>query len=102
MTAEQIKLSKQIRLTGDIEGVSYLVLLGIAMPLKYYAGMPEAVRVVGMLHGILFIAFFYMVFRGWTNLRMGFGWVLYAVFLSVVPFGTFLLHYQLKNRETVG
>ena len=39
------------------EGVSFLVLLGIAMPLKYFANMPKAVSVVGMIHGILFVAF---------------------------------------------
>jgi integral membrane protein len=42
---------------GLIEGISFLVLLGIAMPLKHFAEMPEAVRIVGWMHGILFIGF---------------------------------------------
>ena len=46
---------RQLRIIGLIEGVSFLVLLGIAMPLKYLAGMPRAVSAVGMAHGVLFI-----------------------------------------------
>jgi integral membrane protein len=46
-----------LRRVSMAEGISYLVLLGIAMPLKYWAGMPMAVRVVGSLHGLLFVVF---------------------------------------------
>ena len=45
----------RVRLAGFIEGVSYITLLGIAMPLKYYADKPEYVRINGMIHGVLFI-----------------------------------------------
>jgi integral membrane protein len=38
-----------------VEGASLVALVGVAMPLKYYAGLPEAVRVVGMAHGALFL-----------------------------------------------
>jgi integral membrane protein len=48
---------KRFRLIAMLEGISYLVLLCIAMPLKYYAGMPGAVRIVGMAHGVLFVAY---------------------------------------------
>ena len=44
------------RVIAVLEGVSFLVLLGIAMPLKYYAALPSAVRVGGSLHGLLFVA----------------------------------------------
>jgi integral membrane protein len=46
-----------LRRTAVIEGVSFLVLLGIAMPLKYVWAEPMAVRIVGMLHGVLFLIF---------------------------------------------
>jgi integral membrane protein len=46
-----------LRLTGFLEGTSFILLLGIAMPLKYLAGRPEAVSVVGMAHGVLFVAY---------------------------------------------
>ncbi len=46
---------RYLSLLALIEGASLVALIGIAMPLKYLAGMPEAVRVVGMAHGTLFL-----------------------------------------------
>ena len=46
-----------LRAAGLAEAVSFLVLLGVAMPLKYLAGMPQAVKVVGWAHGLLFMGF---------------------------------------------
>lgn len=46
----------RVRLLGLIEGWSFVVLLFIAMPLKYFAGQPMAVKIVGMAHGVLFLA----------------------------------------------
>lgn len=74
-----------------IEGVSYLVLLFIAMPLKYLLDMPLAVRITGGVHGFLFVAFcaallWVMLARGWPLLR-----AILAFVSSLVPFGTFVL-----------
>jgi integral membrane protein len=81
----------RLRLVGKIEGVSYLLLLGIAMPLKYYAGIPEAVKLVGWLHGALFVAFCLSLMQVWTE--HGWPWSRCAmVFIaSLVPFGPFLI-----------
>ncbi len=78
-----------LRVSGLIEGISYLLLLGIAMPLKYYAGLPEAVRYVGMVHGILFI--WYIASIIWTkfSVKMSVSHALVAFVASLVPFGTF-------------
>ncbi len=46
----------RVRLLGLIEGWSFVVLLFVAMPLKYFADQPMAVRIVGMAHGVLFLA----------------------------------------------
>ena len=46
-----------LRVVGRWEAISFLVLLGVAMPLKHAAGRPGAVSVVGMLHGVLWVAF---------------------------------------------
>ena len=46
-----------LRLLGNIEGISYLLLLGIAMPMKYFFGFPMAVKIVGMAHGVFFIVY---------------------------------------------
>jgi integral membrane protein len=100
MTTSQLSLSRWIRLTGDVEGISYLVLLAIAMPLKYMAGMPGAVRYVGMAHGLLFVLFMLMLFAGWNKLNWTFGRVAFAFVLSMIPFGTFYLHRILAREET--
>lgn len=79
----------QLRLVAFLEGLSLVILLFIAMPLKYLADMPSMVRIVGMAHGLLFIAYVgYVLFA-----RPEFGWdarkTLLALVLSIVPFGTF-------------
>lgn len=89
-------LLRRFRLIALLEGVSFLVLLGIAMPLKYLAGMPLAVRVVGLAHGLLFVAYVglalaLLVRRQWTPWRAA-----EALGLSLVPFGTFVLDRSLK------
>ncbi|MEC9073494.1 MAG: DUF3817 domain-containing protein, partial [Myxococcota bacterium] len=47
----------RLRLIGWIEGTSYLLLVGVAMPLKYLAGQPMAVKITGWIHGLLFMLF---------------------------------------------
>ena len=53
---------RTLRVIGILEGVSYLVLLGIAMPLKYIYAIPEAVKFTGWAHGVLFMAYIPAVF----------------------------------------
>jgi integral membrane protein len=79
----------RLRAVGFLEGVSFLVLLGIAMPLKYLAGQPEAVRLVGMAHGVLFVLYVLLVIQ--VSVARGWSWgkALLALAVSVVPFGTF-------------
>lgn len=79
----------QLRLIGFLEGMSFLVLLLIAMPLKYFWQLPEAVRVIGMAHGILFLLYnFYVLVvhlqKQWTYRELGF-----AIAASFIPLGTF-------------
>lgn len=76
---------------GKIEGYSYLVLLGIAMPLKYIYNTPQYVRPVGSLHGILFIAFMILLGIMFCKVKMSFKNATIAFVLSLVPFGTFFL-----------
>ena len=61
---------RKLRLLGVIEGLSTLVLFGIAMPMKYLGGMPMAVTVVGSIHGGLFIALCAMFLVGWTRIPL--------------------------------
>jgi integral membrane protein len=82
-----------------LEGISFLVLLGIAMPLKYYAGMPQAVKVVGWAHGVLFVAYILTLVSVTIERRWSFGRVVIAFIASLVPFGTFWLDAKLKREE---
>jgi integral membrane protein len=88
-----------LRITGISEGISFLVLLLVAMPLKYYAGYPLAVKVVGWMHGILFIAYIAMVFLSINVMRWKWRAVLLALGASLVPLGTFFLDTSLRQRE---
>lgn len=84
---------------GVAEGISFLVLLLIAMPLKHYANIPEPVRIIGMIHGILFIVYVIALahathFYGW-KIRIA----IIAFLLSFIPFGTFFLEKTIKNAN---
>jgi integral membrane protein len=91
----------RLRAIGFVEGVSFLVLLGIAMPLKYAAGRPEAVYYTGWVHGILFVL--YCAAAVWAY-RVGrlprrlAGWSLVA---AVVPAGPFVLDPHLRRHEAM-
>jgi integral membrane protein len=80
-----------------LEGVSFLVLLGIAMPLKYLAGMPQMVSVVGAAHGLLFLLFVAAVFQVAFAMRWPLSRVIGALAASVVPFGPFILDAHLRR-----
>ena len=89
---------RQLRLVAFAEGVSFLVLLFVAMPLKYLAGLPLAVRVVGMVHGLLFIAFLLALIRASIARSWPFHRSLVAFIASIVPFGTFAFYVSLRRE----
>ncbi len=89
----------RLRLTGIIEGLSFIILLAIAMPLKYIAGKPEMVSIVGMAHGILFVLYIFLTLQAkyqylWTWKKV---WILWIA--SVVPFGTLYADYKMLRFE---
>lgn len=71
------------------EGISFIVLLFIAMPLKYWGDLPMTVTIVGGLHGVLFVAFMIMLWEVKRVYIKDFGWAFRAFISSLVPFGTF-------------
>lgn len=86
----EVAMKRAFIIVGWIEGISLLLLLFVAMPLKYIWMQPEMVRQVGMAHGLLFML--YVV--GAINLALdeSWGWkkLTMALVLSSVPFGTFI------------
>jgi len=95
-TAKTFNWFRKIAFT---EGVSYIVLLFIAMPLKYWADMPMAVTIIGGLHGVLFVAFVVMMWEVRKEYKKDLGWVFRAFISSLIPFGTFWMDSRQWKKE---
>lgn len=91
----------RLRIIGNLEGISYLLLLGIAMPLKYLAGLPLAVKITGSIHGFLFVSFMIALANVWKTEKWSFKKLANAFILSFVPFGTFYLDKQIRQEEAL-
>lgn len=88
------------RIMGWLEGLSFLALLFIAMPMKYALGDPQMVKLMGPLHGFLFLGYLllghYVADKlGW-NLKTRF----YAFIAAVLPFGTFVFERKYLAKNT--
>ena len=94
----QIRIFRMIALA---EGSSFLTLLFIAMPMKYFIGIPEVVRVVGSIHGGLFVLYVGLLALLHVRQRWSFMFSLYALVASIIPFGTFMLDKHLREKEAV-
>lgn len=79
----------RLRLLSWVEGISYLLLFGLTMPLKYGLGMPQPNYVMGMLHGVLFIGYCGALLDAGLEHRWGFRKYALGFVASLVPFGTF-------------
>ncbi len=98
-----MKASKALRalsILALVEGASLVALIGIAMPLKYFAGLPQAVSVVGMAHGVLFLwattALLLVLSRGYLSPLKGAG--VFAA--SLIPFAGLWSHRMLVKGAT--
>jgi integral membrane protein len=88
-----------LRKVGMIEGVSLLVLLFIAMPLKYIWHQPMAVKIIGWLHGGLFVLFIWLAIRAYSERGWPFKKLVLAFVAAFLPFGTFVFDKKLKEEE---
>ena len=88
-----------LRIVGLTEAVSYMLLVGIAMPLKYIWGQPQAVRMVGMIHGILFVLFCIALLRATIVAKWPLSRAALLFVASLLPFGPFLLDKRMKQWE---
>jgi len=88
--------ASHLRSIAVIEGLSYLVLLFIAMPLKYLGDMPLAVRIAGSVHGALFVWLGLLVLGGLIRRRRSLGWAGKILVASLLPFGTFVIDRGLR------
>ena len=89
----------RLRLASILDGISYLILLGIAVPLKYLAGMWMAVRVVGSLHGALFIALCFCLLIVLLDKKLPFKWCVIVFVCALIPFAPFFLDRKLRQFD---
>jgi len=88
----------RFRLIALTEGVSFLILLFLAMPLKYFVDQSDAVKYFGWCHGLLFVIYCVMLIKVWGQYNWKFSKVTGAFIASLLPFGTFILDRKLKKE----
>ncbi|MFB5663262.1 DUF3817 domain-containing protein [Alteribacillus sp. HJP-4] len=92
----------KLRIAGMIEGVSFILLLFLAMPLKYMAGIDIAVTIAGAAHGGLFLLYIGLVLVVWIQRRWSFLRAMVAAIASVIPFGPFIFDKSLRREQETG
>lgn len=92
-------LLKRFRQVAVLEGISYLLLLFIAMPLKYLADIPEAVKYTGWAHGLLFVLYAVMLIQVWQHYNWKFGKAVLVFIASLLPFAPFVVDRKLKAEQ---
>jgi integral membrane protein len=95
---EYISELKKFKIVNKIEGISYLILLFVAMPLKYYFGYPIATKIVGSIHGVLVIAFIYWLIEAKNEAGLTTKEAIRYFILSLIPFGSFYTDRELAGK----
>lgn len=90
---------RALRALAIVEGISTLVLFLVAMPLKYLAGMPLAVTIVGSLHGVLFVALVLMLIVAIWKVPISIRLAAAGVAAAIIPAGPFLLERRLAGID---
>ncbi len=89
------------RIVSYLEGISYLLLLFIGVPLKYFGGNEILVKLLGMPHGILFIGYILLAFFIKPDFKWGKKTFFIILAASVIPFGTFYIDRKYLKNQTV-
>lgn len=89
----------RFRIISAIEGLSYLLLVFIAMPIKYIGENPYPVKILGMIHGVLFIIFMISLFETKIKQKWNTGLMFQLFVLSLIPFGAFLIEKRVKSEK---
>lgn len=93
------KLLRVLRLTSIAEGLSYLLLLGVAMPLKYVFHHDFAVRIAGSIHGALFVVLCLMILLALMWAKLPFKTAILVGIASLLPAGPFFADRLLKRHQ---
>lgn len=89
----------RFRMISATEGLSFLILLFVAMPIKYIGENPYPVKVFGMIHGVLFIIFMLSLFETKIKENWNIGLMFQLFVLSLIPFGAFLIDRKVKTQK---
>lgn len=89
----------RLRFMGFFEGFSLLILVGLAMPLKYFFDVPEAVTLVGSIHGFLFVVYCLVIAYVTFVTRWKWYWPVISFIVAFIPFGNLVLDTKLKQYE---
>jgi integral membrane protein len=88
-----------LRRIGLLEGASFLILLGVAMPLKYLGGLPMAVKIAGWIHGLLFVLLLALLMLTMQERRWPWTRGAMVVAAALLPFGPFVIDRRLRDEE---
>ena len=92
----------RLRLIAFLEGISLLILVFIAVPLKYYFDNPSLVKSVGPVHGALFLLFVFNALHAGVEQQWSFRKTTWKVIVaSFIPFGTFYIDYKILRKKYV-
>lgn len=90
---------KTLRLVGLLEGISFLLLLFIAMPAKYMMDNPFLVKYIGMRHGVLFVVLLIILFIVCEKHKWSLSMFLIGLIAAITPFGPFIFDLKLKKMQ---
>jgi integral membrane protein len=88
----------RLRIIGFLEGLSFILLVGVAMPLKYIGGYQHATWDIGMIHGVLFIGYLIVVIPAKIELKWSLLTTFWVMLASLLPFGTFVAEYKVFRK----
>jgi len=88
----------RLRSVGIFEAISFLLLLGIAMPLKYAFGQPEMVQIIGMAHGVLWILYVGLAVLGQLDYKWPLKTTVLLLIASMLPFGPIVADVKLLKK----
>jgi integral membrane protein len=90
----------RLRLIAYLEGVSLIILLGVAVPLKYWGGNPELVKILGPIHGTLFLLFILSTLTVGVEQQWKFRQTTWKVLVAcIIPFGTFYIDRHILRQN---
>lgn len=87
------------RIVGFLEGISYILLMGVGMPLKYFSDDPSWIKALGMPHGLLFVAYIILAYLIKEEQKWSFKDFGVVCLASVIPFGTFYIDRKYLSKE---